>query len=179
MKVEKQINYLIAAKIFEIAFVVIFIFLSFFLMQNIRNNGISLEKSSGLELNFTGLKVENPIDYPMYPMSNLEAMTKLKDTNIIVENNGLVEENFNMLLQIRKTSSLDYHALNIAVDDRIFSLSTIFLGEDEKNYNFLIVTDKIKREKKEYKIKIWLDETVGNEMQNKQLTLSFELEKAL
>lgn len=179
MRIEKQINYLITAKVMEIVFVVIFLFLSFFLVQNIRNNGIFFEKSSGLELSFTGLTVENPIDYAMYPMSDLEAMLKLKNTTIVIENNSLTEENFKVLLRISKTSSLDYHALKILVEENIFSLPTIYVGEDEENYNFLVVNDKIKGEKKEYKVKLWLDETTGNEMQNKQMVLSFGLEKAL
>lgn len=178
MKMEKEINYMIVAKIVEIMFIITFIILSFILLQNIRGNGISFEKSLGLDLSYTSLKLENQMVYSMYPTSENEVITRLKDTKIMVENNSLTEENYRVILRVSKASSLDYNVVKIAINDKIFHLSTIFLGEDEMYYKFLIASDTLKGARKEYNVKLLISEIPINEIQNKQLVASLELEKA-
>lgn len=179
MKIEKQLNYLIIARIAEIIFVLAFLVLSYPLFENMRLTSSLLKESAGLELTFTSLKIENQMNYPLYPISEKEALNKLEPTKIVVENNSLTEENFWIVLKISKNTTLDYHYLNMAIEDKIYSLNNLTMEEDSENYKFFILKDVLKGNKKEYNLKIWLDETAGNDMQNKVLISSFELKKAL
>lgn len=179
MKIEKQLNYLIIARIAEIIFVLAFLVLSYPLFENMRLTSSLLKESAGLELAFTSLKIENQISYPLYPISEKEALKKFEPTKIIVENNSLTEENYWIVLKISKNTTLDYHYLNMAIEDKIYSLNNLTMEEDSENYKFFILKDVLKGDKKEYNLKIWLDETAENDMQNKVLISSFELKKAL
>lgn len=176
MNATKNLNMLIAAKIAEIIFVCTFILLSIPLCQNM-GKAVAKIEFSDKNLNFTSLAIENNLDYSMYPMSQKDALNKLAPTKLIVENNSLTTENYDLILKISKNSTLDYNCLNIAIDDKIVPLNTLKYMEDSINNYFIIASESLKGNNKEYSIKLWIDEKTGNEMQNKELNLSFELEK--
>lgn len=179
MKLKKNINMLIVSKIIEIMFVCAFIFVSIPLWQRMNNVSNLSTALSNNGLIYTGLSVENKLNYSMYPMTTEDALNNLKASKIIVRNDSLTFEEYSVLLTISKESTLDYNCLNIAIDDLVMPLNSMDILEDEENYNFIIDTNNLKGEQKEYLVKIWMDENTGNEMQGKSLILSFELVKSI
>ena len=80
-----------------------------------------------------------------------------------------------LVLKVGKNSSLDYQYVNIAVDNEVFSLKDLSRIDDQENYYFILDENTLKGEQKIYKMKIWLDERTGNDMQAKQFIMSFQL----
>lgn len=179
MKVKQNLNRLIIAKVVEIIFVCAFLFLSFSLREtfiNIQTLAFVPDKD---QLNYTNLSVNNPLNYVMYPMKNSDALTKVSDTTLTVNNESLTKENYSLLLVVSKNSSLDYNCLNIAIDNQIYALNTLPQKEDNNSFYFILASDSIVGSQKEYKIKIWMDESTGNEMQNKKIILSYDIVKSV
>lgn len=179
MKIKKNINMLIATKVIEIIFVCAFIFISIPLWQRMSDVSNLSTAISNNGLTYTGLSVENELNYNMYPMTTEDALNNLKSSKLIVRNDSLTSEEYTVLLTISKQSTLDYNCLNIAIDDLVMPLNSMNMNEDEENYSFIIDTNNLKGEQKEYLIKIWMDENTGNEMQGKSIILSFELIKSV
>lgn len=176
MNATKNLNILIASKIVEIIFVCAFILISIPLCQRIGKSAAQIDFSDK-NLNFTSLAIENNFGYSMYPMSQTDALNKLVPTKLIVANNSLTTESYDLILKVSKNSTLDYNCLNIAIDDKIVPLNSLKYMEDSINNYFIIASESLKGDNKEYRVKIWIDEKTGNEMQNKELNLSFEIEK--
>lgn len=179
MKMKKDINRLIAVRVVEIIFISTFLIVSYPVWQNIEVTKLAKQTLSESNLNFTSLKVKNPLSYTMYPMSKTNAINKLEATTLIIENNTLTEEEYILSLKISKSSTLDYNCLNIAIDEKVMPLNSLEIKEDSANYYFVIDENKIQGDYREYKIKLWMDEKTGNEMQNKKLSLSFEIRKSV
>lgn len=178
MIVKRNLNRLIIAKLVEIVFVCAFVYISITLHQTLQNLQSVAYVPSMDRLNYTSLVVENPIHYLMFPMDNDVAMQKLEPTRLRIINESLTEEAYTLVLEISKNSTLDFHCLNISIDKEIFALQDLTKKEDSNNIYFILDEDSIIGSTKEYEIKLWMDAATGNEMQNKDLILSFELKKS-
>lgn len=174
---KREINKLIAKKIAEIIFVVAFLVVSVPLREKMLLVNEEKTKLAEMELNYTSISVENPKNYSMYPMSNSEALDEVEPTKIIVENESLMAEDYSLLLRISKKSTLDFNYLNLAIDDEVYALNTLTMSEDDENYYFVIASDGLSKNSKEYLIKLWIDEKTDNEMQDTKIIFSFELIK--
>ena len=77
MKTIKDINKLIFVKIFEIIFVIGFLFFSLTLWKENATQEMFSMATSFTSLNYTNMQIENPISYSMYPMENKKALSIL------------------------------------------------------------------------------------------------------
>jgi hypothetical protein len=175
MKEITNLNKLILANLLEILFVIGFIFISIPMCQKLSSSASLATAASFANSNFTNLIVENPAEYVLYPLKSEEAVEMLSPYKLSVVNDTLTEEYYTLFLKIDKNSSLDYKCLDILIDDKVYSLSTLDMSEDSDYYWFKIDDITIKGETFNYNIKIWLDENTENNMQGKSLNLSFDL----
>ncbi len=174
-KTVKKINKLIVKKISEIVFVLIFIFLSNSLWNSKNTRNFLMAINTYKDLNYTDFKIENPIQYTMFPMSDDVAMNTLKPCVIKVINDTYTSESYRLVLKINKASTMDYHDLNIALDQSIFSLKNLPMLEEQEEYVFLLDQRKIQGEIREYEIRIWLNSLATNNLQSKNLLMHFDL----
>ncbi len=171
----KDINKLITKKIFEIIFVIGFVFFASYLWNTKNTQEFLTSIAAFSNLHYTNFMVENPIDYSMFPMDDEYAMKNLKPCTIKVINETYTNEEYVLVLKISKESTMDYHFLNIGVNDAIYSLNNLEKYEDESAYVFTIAKDSIVGNTKNYEVRIWLNEMAGNELQGKNLILNFDL----
>lgn len=175
MKAIKDINKLILIKMFEIVFVIGFLFFSVTLWKDNTTQEMFSMATSFTNLNYTNMQVENPISYSMYPMEKERALSTIEPCSVIVSNDTYTEEGYMLALRVDKNSSLDYQFVNISVDEEVYSLKDLSRIDDQDNYYFILDENTLKGEQKIYKLKLWLDERTGNDMQAKQFIMSFQL----
>ncbi len=175
MKTINDINQLILKKVVEILFVASFVFFSVYLWMDSEKQNMFATAAAYSNSNYTSLSIENPIDYSMYPMSDEYAISHLDPCNIKVMNDTLTAENYTLYLKIDKISTLNYHYLHIAIDDNVYNLENLISKEENNNYYFILDKNSIVGATKNYEVKLWLNEIAGNDMQNKQLIMSFEI----
>lgn len=175
IKAINDINKLIIKKVLEIIFVVVFVFFSISWIKSADMQSMLATASTYANLNYTNLSVLNPIDYSMYPMSDSYAVSNLEPCTVRVMNETLTSENYTLALKISKKSSLNYDYLKIAIDNYIYTLKDLEMKEENDNYFFILDTNLITGDIKDYNIKLWLCEETGNEMQGKELIMSFEI----
>ena len=178
MNVKKRINKLIIIKINEIILIICFFITTTILNKKNNLNNINNFLHSD-NLVFTNLIVEKPINYVMYPMEKSEALNRIVPAKLIIKNESLTSEEYNFLLKISKESSIDYHNLNISLNEKVAPLYSFYLKEDDKNYYFLIETNTLKSNNKEYLIKVWLDIKAKYNIEKNQLISSFEIVKSI
>jgi hypothetical protein len=170
-----NVNKLILKKVLEICFVLTFIFASVPLSQKL-SQSTSLASAAYFDnASFTSLNVTEPAQYFLYPISNKEAINTISPYNLEVVNDTLTLENYTLYLKIEKTSTLDYNALDIEINDNIYSLNTLDMESDDEYYWFVIDKNSIKGDTYNYSVKIWMDENTGNNMQGRSLSLAFDL----
>lgn len=176
MKIVKDINKLIVKKVIEIFFMIGFVFLSTFLW-NSKNTKDFLAVAAGSfnNLSYTNISIDNPINYSMYPMTDKNALEKLSPCYIRVSNDTYKMESYALVLKINKASTLDYQYLNIGIDNKIYSLNDLKRKDNIEEYLFILDEASIKGSVKTYEIKLWLNTTAGNDMQAKDLIMTFDL----
>lgn len=174
MKIIKDINKLIIKKIIEIAFMTCFLFVSVFLWKN---NITQVAITAFQNLSYTNLNIENPIDYSMFPMTDEDALKNLNPCYITVSNETYTMEDYSLVFIVNKSSTLDYHFLHISVNDKVYSLDDLETIENEEEISFILVTDSIVGNLETYAIRLWLNTMAGNEMQNQELIMHFDLLK--
>lgn len=174
MNIVNDINKVIIKKVIEILLVVCFLFLSFHLWRN-KNISSLASLMAANQTGYTSLDIENPIDYVMYPMKDEDALNNLAPCFLKVINGTYSTESYQLILVVSKESTLDYHYLNISLGDKVYPLMDLPIREDEGSYVFLLDEGTICGETKEYEARIWLDKRTGNDMQSKQLVMSFDL----
>lgn len=175
MTTVKHINKLIFYKVFEIFFVMAFVFLAVYFWQSSNSQSMLTFASSQASSNFTTLSVENPIHYSMFPMQDDYAVQKLSPCTLKVVNDSLTTESYALYLKMNKESTIDYHYLHIAIDDTVYPLEQLIAKAEENHYYFLLDRNTMVGDSKNYEIKLWLNEKTGNEMQGKKLILSYEI----
>lgn len=177
LKVKNEINKLIFSKIIDILFVCFFLLIILPMQEELQFAESKAFEPSKTDLNYTYLSVEKQSLNNMYPMSNQLAMATLDPIEVRVINDSLTLENYTLTLVYSKNSTLNANLFNIAINDNILSLKNVKQKEDEENIYFILDKNNITGECKEYKIKIWLDESVDNEAQGKNMSMSFKLFK--
>lgn len=175
MKVIKDINKLIVRKVVEIIFVLSFVFYStsiwvFKTPQNTLSSTLALAT-----LNYTKIQIEEPQEYSIYPMKDTVALRKQNTWSVNVINNTIFEESYLLVLNYSKSSTIDYSFINISVGQDVFSLDSLPMEEIGDNYYFILDEDTIQSMTKSYEIRVWLKEETENDMQAKQLIMSFEI----
>ena len=175
MKMVKDINKLIIKKVVEIVFVLGFIVYSAHLWQSQNMQMVLTSLANYNKTNYTSIHVYNPIDYNMYPMEDAFAVQHLAPCTVEIVNETYTNENYELVLKIDKSSTLDYHYLHLGIDDEIYDLKTLLQKETDQEYIFLLNEGTIKGEIKEYKMRLWLEEDAGNELQGKNLKYHFAL----
>lgn len=179
MEIIKKINKLITKKILEILIVTAFVFLSLPLWDHFEKQNAFALASAYSTTNYLSLDIENPINYSMYPMTDDFAMQKLGPCHLKVINDTLTNENYVLYLTIAKNSTIDYHYLKISINNQIHFLENLITKTDTNNYYFALDQDSLLGDAKNYEIKLWLDEKTGDEMQNKELIMSFETKNSV
>lgn len=175
----KNIDKLIHWKLFEITLLVVVIVLSFPIWKQLSIDDSLATAASYNNVQYTHLDIK---EYPkslMFPVNNKYALENLKKTKIKIINDTKIIEEYTLLLKISKTSSLDYHCLNVAINQNALPLEKYYFTEDTNNYYFALAKDSIIAETKNYDFLMWMDEKTGNEMQGKTLNYSFELQKGV
>lgn len=76
-----------------------------------------------------------------------------------------------LALQIAKTSSLDFHYLNILLDNQVIFLKDSNLFEDADYYYIPIIQEEVTNEIKEHRIYLYLNQNAGNDTQNKSIEI--------
>ena len=175
--VYRRINKVIWTKILEIILlcVLIVISLPIYLSWQQKSDTKVLANVNNMDLLYTSIGIDSPLEIKSYPITNEEALTKIKSSKITVTNESWTAENYTLVLTISKDSTLDFNCLNIAINDEIQALNTLELKEDASNYHFIIDCNNLKADDKEYNVKLWIDEKTNNNMQNKKLIFSFEV----
>ena len=175
MKIVEDINRLILKKVVEIVFMVSFVFFATYLWRGKHSQNMLAAMNSFHNLSYTDLIVTDPIDYSMYPMTDEYAMQYLKPCLIQVINETYTHENYTLVLKINKKSSLDYHFLNLGLNEKVYSLKDLESKDTNDEIVFILARDSIVGEVKTYNIRLWLDSQTGNEMQAKNLIMNFDL----
>lgn len=175
----KKINKLIQKKFLEIGLALMVIAISFPLWKSLNINDYVATAAFYNEAQYTYLNVSDQQINNLYPIKNESALKNLKKTQISIINETKTQEDFTVLLKIGKNSTLDYQSLNVAINDTIHSLKDLLIIEDHDNYYFALFTNSIVGATQSFNFLMWMDETTGNEMQNKTLNYSFELQKGI
>lgn len=175
MKIVKDINKLIMREVLEIVFLLVFVFFVTSLWSSSDKNYLSTVVSSMQNLSYTNLKIENPIQYEMFPMQNQVALQNLKPCILTVLNDTYTEESYMLVLKVSKSSTMDYRVLNVSVDGVVYPLTLLPFVEELDNFYFVLDENTLKGAQKQYKVQLWMDASTGNEMQAKSLIMNFEL----
>lgn len=175
----KNINKIIHWKMIEISFLLSIIMISFPIWKTLAKSEALSIAASYSNIQFSHLEITNTSNGAMFPISNEKALKNIKPGSIKVINDTKTKEDYVIYMKISKSSSLDYHCLNIALNNHILSLKDMPLSEDEENYYLLLDTNSITGESKEYQFQLWMDEKTGNEMQGKSLSYTFEIQKQI
>lgn len=177
MKEIKSINKLIISKIIEIMFSIAFIVVSIPLITNLNNSNALKEAAAYDKISYNSLKIDNPINYDMYPMTNEDAINNLIPCKLTISNESNTSEKYTLILKISKKSTMDYKYLNISVDNEIYSLEELKYDEDDYNIIFKLEEGILVANNKTYLTKIWLNENANNDQQATTLSYSFDLLK--
>ncbi len=175
----KKIDKIIHWKLLEISIMVAIMMISFPLWKKLEVKEVMTTAAFFENANYTQLKVEEFANGPMFPLKDTDALNLLKPTKINLINETKTKEDYTILMKVSKSSSLDYHYLNIALDKKIKKLEDIYLSDDADYFYFNISADTIKGEIREHDFLIWMDCKTGNDMMGKTLSYSFELQKGL
>lgn len=175
----KNINKIIHWKMIEISLLISIVVISFPIWKTLEKNEVLSIAASYSDVQFSHLEVTNLSLGAMFPISNEKALKNINPSSIKVINDTKTKEDYTLLMKVSKNSSLDYHCVNISLNNNITSLAKLTINEDEENYYFLLDSNSIDGEIKEYQFRIWMDEKTGNEMQGKSLSYTFEIQKQI
>lgn len=175
----KKIDHIIHWKLVEISIMISVILVSFPLWKYLEIDEVMTTAAFYDGARYTYLSVEESEKEPMFPLKNEEALRDLKPTKVRLINETKTLEEYTLTMKISKTSTLDYKCLNIAFDQKINKLEDLYFSDDADYFYFVLKTDKIRGEIREHNVLIWMDASTGNEMMNKSLSYSFELQKGI
>jgi hypothetical protein len=177
MKERKHINKLIISNVIEIIFVMAFIAITIPLWLSLHSSESLASASIYDDFTYTSLYVEDSKTLTMYPISDDVAIKYVNPYKITLVNDSLTLENYDLVLKIDKSSTMDYKGLKISINGNISYLKDLNLTEDDDNYIILLDNDDIVGETRDYSVKLWLDENSSSEIQGKNLVMSFDLIK--
>lgn len=109
------------------------------------------------------------------PMNEKEALKM--NPNVITISKENSKGNYSVYFKYDKSSDLDYNYLNININGKTTRLSDLLEYETSKYKYFLLGKGNIKSSKNDikYDVYFWMDESIGNEAQGKQLIYTFEV----
>lgn len=172
----KRIDDIIHWKLMEIIFLIFVVLISFPLWENLKIDEAMTAAAFSDDVRYTYLSVEGRKLESMYPLKNEEAIQKLKPIRLRLTNNTKIKEDYTIIIKIKKDSTMDYRCLNIAFDEKVNRLEDLYFSDDDDNFYFILKTDTIRGEIKEYNVLIWMDVSSDPEMASKTLHYSFELQ---
>lgn len=175
----KRIDKIIHWKLLEISIMISVILVSFPLWKYLEIDEVMTTAAFYDDARYTYLSVEETEQGPMFPLKNEDALRELKPSKLRLINETKTQEEYTIALKVNKTSSLDYHCLNIAFDQKVEKLEDLYFSDDADYFYFVLKTDTIRGEIKEHNFLIWMDASTGNEMMNKTLSYSFEIQKGI
>lgn len=163
-----EINLIIVKKVMEIVFVITFLFIAFYYLR--LNSNFTYANENSMHLT-----IRNDLDFGSFPMDDEFALNNLESCVLDIVHTSSFLENYQLVLQIDKNSTVDYNFLNIAINNHVYSLSSLIFDIDDYFYYFILDSNQLDNDYKSYQIKLWLDKKTGNEMQGKNLELLFDL----
>lgn len=175
----EKIDKIIYWKLIEISLLISVVIISFPLWKKLEWNDFFTTAAFYSEAQYSYLEVSNYPKGPMFPISNEIALKNINQTTLSVINDTLTEEEYTLLLKITKDSTLDYHCLNVALNNKISALENKYIMENEEYWYFKLSSDTILGETKTLNFIMWMDEKTGNEMQGKTLNYAFEIQKGM
>lgn len=175
----KNINKIIHFKMIEISILIAVIMISFPIWKTLEKKEMFSIVDSYADVQFSYLEIKDNQKSGMYPMKNETALKEIQPTELRIINETKTEEAYVLYMSISKSSTLDYHCLNIALNNEVKPLSSLLSTEDDENYYFSITNGTLVGETRSILFQMWMDETTGNEMQGKTLSYSFELQKQM
>lgn len=156
--------------IIEIILLLAFIVVTYFIWNNSHMESYSKIAQSYANFNTVDYEIEGKWHTEtLIPISNKEA--KKQEPGILKLKSIGTVTNTTIALQIAKTSSLDYHDLNILFDHEVIALKNCSLFEDADYYYVAIYQGEITNEVTEHSIYLYLDKSAGNDTQNKTIAL--------
>lgn len=171
-KMKRQIQF----KILEVVMMIFVILVSYPLWENLNIDETIATASFYNKAKFSYMKIENQNQGSMFPIETEEVLKTENRTKIKIINETKTNEEYNLLIKLNKNSTLDYHYLNIALNNEVTPLEEKYYYEDADNIYFSLIIDTINAEEKEYDFLIWLDyNKTKNDMQGKILNYKFEL----
>lgn len=173
MKTISEINRILFFKIIEILLSFFFFCFAFYLYFRIYI--VKLSDLNTHSLNYTYLDIQDMFDEEMYPMTDKDALAFLKPCILTVTNYEEYEEDYVLVLKLDKISTIDYHSLHISVNGDVYALEDLDREEEKEYIYFFLDADSLRHESKKIEVQLWLHEKVGNEMQGKEMIVSFAL----
>lgn len=102
------------------------------------------------------------------------ALQYVSPTDISLRNKNSYEKEFELLMLIDKTSTIDYKFIRLAIDDNLYKLTDLERFEDNNNYYFVVGKYKIdKYSTMTVNVRLWLGEEIGVIDQSSSITANF------
>ncbi len=174
----KNINSVIQGKIIEIICLLFIIIGSFPLWEKLDRSEYFTTAAFYNNAKYSYLEVFDKQELNS-PIKNADALKLLPKTKIDVINDTKTKEDYTLILKVSKSSTLDYHCLNLAIENNVKPLEKYYLHEDNDHIYFALASGSILGEKKNYNLVMWMDETTGNEMQGKTFSYAYELQDGI
>ena len=102
------------------------------------------------------------------------ALEYVAPTYISLRNKNNYEKEFELIMLIDKTSTIDYKFIRIAIDDKIYKLADLEQFDDNDNYYFILGKYSIdKYSSMTENVRLWLGEEIGIIDQSASITTNF------
>lgn len=175
------VNKNIIRLIVEIIITISLVFISIPVWNNINNNtsyaSMADYYNTGSYEKLSIYKIQDMDTKTMIPTSDNEALKK-QGTIIAIRNGSNYNISYNLYLKISKNSTINKNNLKISVNDKIYNLSKLYKKDNDKYYFYILDNNTVKKNMgNKYDIKLWLNETTGNNEQGKLLIYDFMYEE--
>lgn len=139
-------------------------------------NYSSGRKGSILANSFGDLRIAVEIGKfePLIMVEDERAMELIAPTDINLRNRNDETKKYELLLLVDKKSTISYEYLRVSLDKEIYNINELEMFEDNDNYYFLLVEEKLEAYSSTTKqARIWLDEDTKNLTETAFLTANF------
>ena len=170
MKVIENIHKMIFIKVGEIILVLFFMLLANSLYNSEYNkNNLNLIANSQY-VSPVQIFIKNKINYSMFPMSDEKALQKLKPCIVTISNETYKTEEYSLILKIEGISELESDAIRLGIDDVIYSLKDFEKKVIDGQIVYTLNKNTIVASKKDYQIRLWVNEINKNSKINDLVT---------
>lgn len=102
------------------------------------------------------------------------ALEYVSPTDISLRNKNSYEKDFELIMLIDKTSTIEYKYIRVAIDDKIYKLTDLEQFEDNDNYYFILGKYNIDAySSMKESVRLWLGEEIGIIDQSASITTNF------